>query len=432
MGSADSSMTLLEFNSLIASALEREELREVWVTAETADVSRRNHCYLELIEKDAAGRTVARARSAIWANLFYTLDARFTAATGHPFGSGMKVMVRVSVSYHPQYGLSLIIKDINPEFTIGDKLRRRREIIERLTAEGIIEMNRCLPLPEVIQRVAVISSETAAGYGDFMHQLENNSAGIRFICRCFPAPMQGDSAPAGIIRALEAIAAEEDNWDAVVIIRGGGASDDLSCFEDYDLAANIAQFPLPIVIGIGHERDITLLDYVAAMRVKTPTAAAEWLIERAESVLSEVNTLGIKILAMLKDTVHASANRLDRCSAELPLLSRGALMAADRHLESIALNLPAAGKAPVERAMLRLDSAGEMLRMLTANLLTVQHEKMDGFKRLVDAYSPASVLKRGYSYTTRDNAIVTSSKELSPGDVITTHLASGKIKSVVK
>ncbi|MDE7153571.1 MAG: exodeoxyribonuclease VII large subunit [Muribaculaceae bacterium] len=432
MGASDSSMTLLEFNSLIASALERAELREVWITAETADVSRRNHCYLELIEKDDEGHTVARARAAIWANLFYMLDARFTAATGQPFGSGMKVMVKVSVNYHPQYGLSLIIRDINPEFTIGDKLRRRREIIERLTAEGIIEMNRRLPLPEVIQRIAVISSETAAGYGDFMHQLENNTAGIRFVCRCFPAPMQGDTAPAGIIRSLEQIAAEEENWDAVVIIRGGGASDDLSCFEDYDLAANIAQFPLPIVIGIGHERDVTLLDYVAAMRVKTPTAAAEWLIERAESVLAEVNSLGVRILTLLKDTVHASVNQLDRCSAELPLLARGALMASDRHLETIALSLPATGKASVERAMLRLDSSREMLRMLTDNILTAGHERLDSIKQLVDAYSPSSVLKRGYSYTTRDNKIVTSSKQLTPGDVITTHLASGKIKSVVK
>lgn len=426
------SFTLLEYNSLIANILDRDELKEVWVTAETADVSRRNHCYLELIEKDDEGRTVARARAAIWANLFYRLDAKFTAATGQPFGSGMKVMVKVSASFHPQYGLSLIVSDINPEFTLGDKLRRRREMIERLTREGIIEMNRELTMPEVVQRIAVISSESAAGYGDFMHQLENNSAGLLFTTRCFPAPMQGDTAPAGIISALEMIAAEEDFWDAVVIIRGGGASDDLSCFEDYDLAANIAQFPLPVIIGIGHERDITLLDYVAAMRVKTPTAAAEWIIERGENVLSAINTLGVRISGLIKDTIHSSIVRLDRGSAELPLLARGLLMASGQHLEKMALSVPAAGKASVERASLHLDNARDLLRLAVDNIISTRQNDLRSKKQLVDAYSPASVLKRGYSYTTRDSLLVTSSKELSPGDVITTHLASGKIKSVVK
>lgn len=426
------SMTLREYNSLISAFLDRDELKEVWVTAETADVSRRNHCYLELIEKDTDGRTVARARAAIWAGTFYRLDAKFTHATGQPFGSGMKVMVRVSANFHPQYGLSLIISDINPEFTIGDKLRRRREMIERLTAEGIIDMNRQLPVPEVVQRIAVISSETAAGYGDFMHQLENNASGIRFTTRCFPAPMQGDTAPAGIIAALEQIAAEEELWDAVVIIRGGGASDDLSCFEDYDLAANIAQFPLPVIIGIGHERDITLLDYVAAMRVKTPTAAAEWIIGKAETVLGALDAIAMRIHASVKGAVHNSELRLDRCRAELPLLVRSVLMATERHLEKTAMAVPAEGKASVERAAMKLQGANQLLRMSLENILAAHHDRLRSQQQLVDAYSPTSVLRRGYSYTMAGTALVTSAKELKPGDVITTHLASGKIKSVVK
>lgn len=432
MMETNSPLTLLEYNSLIADILDRDELREVWITAETADVSRRNHCYLELIQKDDLGRTVARARGAIWANQFYRLDAKFTYATGQPFGSGMKVMVKVSANFHPQYGLSLIITDINPEFTLGDKLRRRQEMIDRLTREGIIDMNRQLDMPEVIQRIAVISSESAAGYGDFMHQLENNSAGLKFVTRCFTSPMQGETAPAGIIAALDLIASEEENWDAVVIIRGGGASDDLSCFEDYDLAANIAQFPLPVIIGIGHERDITLLDYVAAMRVKTPTAAAEWIIERAENILAAINTLGLRISSSVKDMLHRSVLLLDRSDAELPLLLRGTLMAADRHLEKIAMAVPSEGKASVERASMKLQGDSQMLRIALDNILSAQRDRLKSQKQLVEAYSPASVLRRGYSYTLCGSSIVTSSKELQPGDVITTHFASGKIKSVVK
>ncbi|MDE6266339.1 MAG: exodeoxyribonuclease VII large subunit [Muribaculaceae bacterium] len=426
------SLTLLEYNSMISDLLDRDELRDVWVTAETVDVSRRNHCYLELIQKDDLGRTVARARAAIWANQFYRLDAKFTHATGRPFGSGMKVMVKLSATYHPQYGLSLVITDINPEFTLGDKLRRRQEMIERLTREGIIDMNRELEIPTVVQRIAIISSPTAAGYGDFMHQLENNSSGLRFVTRCFNAPMQGDAAPGGIINALDAIAAEEDQWDAVVIIRGGGATDDLSCFEDYDLAANIAQFPLPVIIGIGHERDITLLDYVAAMRVKTPTAAAEWIIERADFMLATVTNLGIRIRTAVADSLQLAASRLDRRAAELPLVTRGVLLACDRHLEKIAMALPAEGKASVERETTNLQSAMRMLRLSMDNIINAERDRLRSQKQLVDAYSPSSVLRRGYSFTTCGSSLVTSSKELNPGDVITTHLASGKIKSVVK
>lgn len=425
-------LSLREFNSLIAGVLDIPQLKDVWVTAETVDVSRRNHCYMDLVEKDDFGRTVARVRAAIWANTLLRLDTKFYQATGQRFDSGMKVMVRVSASYHPQYGLSLVITDINPEFTLGDRIRRRNESIRRLTLEGIIDMNRELPIPEVIQRVAVISSETAAGYGDFMHQLHSNQAGIRFLTRCFPSPMQGDTAPQGIISALELIAAQEQMWDAVVIIRGGGATDDLSCFEDYDLAANIAQFPLPVIIGIGHERDITLLDYVAAMRVKTPTAAAEWIIQRAENVLFTINDLGNDILTAVKNAVSRAESLLDRCSAELPLAARASVMKAERRLETVAASLPERGKASIGAASAKLDSAADILRLAARNLIATREADLQSLKKLIDAYSPKSVLKRGYSFTTSDAGLVTSARQLAPGDVITTHLASGKIKSIVK
>ena len=237
-------------------------LRNVWVTAETSDLRRSGHCYLELIQKHpVTGEPVARARATIWRSVFARIDADFFVATGQRLDSGMKVMVQVTANYHPSYGLSLNITDIDPAYTMGDLMRIRMEILARLKQEGVIDLNRTIEWCDVPLRIAVISAGGAAGYGDFIHQIYNNEYRLRFSTKLFPAVMQGTQAPASIISALEDIAAEEENWDCVVIIRGGGATSDLASFENYDLAANVAQFPLPIIIGIGHERDVTVLDY---------------------------------------------------------------------------------------------------------------------------------------------------------------------------
>ena len=292
-------LTLLELNSRISRLLATAPgINNVWIMAETSDVRRSGpHCYLELIDKDAdTGTPRARARATIWGSVFPRLNDTFAAATGSPITSGIKVMVLASATFHPVYGLSLNITAINPEYTLGDLLRRRREMIARLRAEGILELNRQLAWPAVPSRIAVISAQGAAGYGDFINQLYTNPHRLRFTTRLFPAALQGrDTAPA-IIDALTRIAESDEQFDCVVIIRGGGATTDLASFDDYSLAAHIALFPLPVIVGIGHERDITLLDYVANLRVKTPTAAAEWLIARGADALGRLRTLASGIL----------------------------------------------------------------------------------------------------------------------------------------
>lgn len=271
-------ISLLELNRRVSSVLaSATDINNVWVVAETSDLRCSGpHCYLELIDKNPdTGSPVARARATIWGVRYAYINNVFRRATGSPLASGIKVMVKASVSFHPVYGLSLNITDVNPEYTLGDLLRRRREMIARLTAEGIIDMNRSIAWPEVASNIAVISAAGAAGYGDFINQLYTNRYCLRFTTRLFPAVLQGENTAPSIISALQQVIDSGESFDCVVIIRGGGATGDLASFDNYELAANIAMFPLPVIIGIGHERDVTLLDYVANMRVKTPTAAAE-------------------------------------------------------------------------------------------------------------------------------------------------------------
>ena len=283
-------ITLRQLATLVAKQLQNPLLQNRWVTADLSDVGvKGGHCYLELIEKDDAGATVARIRGMIWANNYSRISANFQAVTGGKIQSGIKVMLCVSVNYHAQYGMSVVINDINPEFTLGDMERRRREILARLKAEGVDNMNKSLAISTPVpQRIAVISSDSAAGYGDFMNQLNNNPRGYKFYTCLFRATMQGRDTSPTIIAALMRIAEHIDLFDCVVIIRGGGATGDLNSFDDYDLANNVAQFPLPIITGIGHERDNTVLDYISWFRVKTPTAAAEWLIAQADKMMNSV------------------------------------------------------------------------------------------------------------------------------------------------
>ena len=320
----DRAMTLAEFNGRITALFAAApQLRNVWVTAELSDVRHNpsGHCYLELVQKDpATGSTVARMRATIWSSAFARLSGEFFAVTGQRFADGIKVMVCLTASYHPNYGLSGNITDINPDYTMGDLLRLRREILRRLQAEGVLELNRQLEWPDVPLRIAVISAQGAAGYGDFIHQLYTSPARLRFTTRLFPASMQGDNTAPSIIAALEAIACDAEPWDGVVIIRGGGATSDLVAFDNYDLAANIAQFPLPVIIGIGHERDITVLDYVANMRVKTPTAAAEWLIARGQAAVERLDSLAAAIHQSAVGRVAGCRERLAYCTAQLPYL----------------------------------------------------------------------------------------------------------------
>ena len=406
-------ITLLQLNSRISSLIAGDvSLHDVWVTAETGDLRvSGGHCYLELIEKDPAnGRPVARMRAIIWASHYSHISSEFAVATGQQLVSDLKVMVKVTVNFHPAFGLSAVISDINPEFTCGDLIRRRMMMIRRLTDEGIIDMNRTLPWPDVPWRVAVVSAVGAAGYGDFITHLYGNPSHLRFSTELFPAVMQGENAPQSIIAALDEIAVRTDDFDCVVIIRGGGATGDLASFDNYDLAANVAQFPLPVIVGIGHERDVTILDYVVAVRVKTPTAAAEWLIGRMEAALTRVRDLAAEIFRAATSKVSGGLQQLAYYQGLLPSLSLG----------------------KIDRARSSLDAAvPEALRHAVELIVRRQNDRLDAASRLVEALSPQAVLRRGYSVCRVNGRAVTDASALNAGDILTTVLASGSIKSTV-
>lgn len=423
--------TLQQLNQRIGALIAVAETQNVWVTAELSDVSvRGGHCYMELLQKDPNnGSTLAKARGVIWTNVFSRIDAEFYASTGQRFASGIKVMVRASATFHAVYGLSLVITAVNPEYTMGDLLRRRREMLMRMQAEGILEMNRQLQWCEVPLRIAVISAQGAAGYGDFINQLYNNRNRLYFKSRLFPAIMQGDRAPESIISALNAIASECENWDGVVLIRGGGATSDLVAFEDYDLAANIAQFPLPIIIGIGHERDITILDYVANMRVKTPTAAAEWLIARGNEALNHLKSIGNAILQATTDRLVGCKEQLSYYGGLLPTVPLASTERASSRLRNDMITLASIGARRITPELSRLSHTASAINTATATLLDRRKDRLDAMQTLLDTLSPEATLRRGYSITRVNGKVVTSSTEINHGDTISTTLADGTIIS---
>ncbi|MCM1162930.1 MAG: exodeoxyribonuclease VII large subunit [Muribaculaceae bacterium] len=428
------SITLKQFaDRLTALVSSDDSLRAQWVTAETSDVRRSGHCYLELVQKHPdTGEIVARLRGTIWRNVLARIDAEFEMATGQRLASGMKVMVLASASFHPAYGLSVNITGIDPSYTMGDLLRRRMEIVARLKAEGVIDLNRQLEWPEPVQRIAIISAPGAAGYGDFVHQLFTTPGRLRFKAQLFPALMQGACAPESIIAALDEVAAQEDEWDCVVIIRGGGATSDLSSFESYELAANIAQFPLPVIIGIGHERDITVLDYVAAMRVKTPTAAAEWLIEQNMTLLGHIDDVAAEIHRTASAILYGSREQLARYSSALPHLPVAALERASKRMERCLVGL-------TDIAARRIAPERQHLTILQANIAAAgnlaierRRSRLTAISQLIDVLSPQATLSRGYSITRVDGHAVTDAKAIPSGAVIETTLASGKVVSTVR
>ena len=430
----EQSITLFELNERIRKLMTVPDTQNVWVTAELSDVSARGgHCYMELLQKHPeTGATLAKARGVIWANVYSRLSVDFFNATGQKFATGLKVMVRASASMHPVYGMSLVITAVNPEYTMGDLLRRRREILERLQREGILEMNRQLEWVEVPLRIAVISARGAAGYGDFINQLYNNSSRLNFKTQLFEATMQGDRTPSTIIAALDEIAKQQDEWDGVVIIRGGGATSDLVAFENYDLAAHIAQFPLPVIVGIGHERDITVLDSVANMRVKTPTAAAEWLIERGERALNWLRSTGAEILQIVSDCIAGNKEQLSRDEALLPTLPLSAVEREQSRLRGDMMSLAQISARRITPELARLDHIMKSIASATEMVLRRRNDRLDSMQQMLNALSPDATLRRGYSITRVGGKAVTDASQIPVGTEIETTLANGTIISVTK
>ena len=391
MNSIDSPLTLYSLNNLVRNAVADAMPSRYWVTGELSEVreTATGHCYIELVQRDEKTQEmVAKARGTIWARIYSMLRPYFLEQTGQKFAAGLKVLLQVTVSFHELYGFTLDVCDIEPAYTIGDIARQRQLIIKRLTEEGVIGLNKELEIPLLPQRIAIISSATAAGYGDFCDQLMNNRYGFVFYPHLFPAPMQGNTAEQGIIDALDRIAAHAECWDAVVIIRGGGATSDLGCFDSYDLANNCAQFPLPIITGIGHLRDESVLDIVAHTSAKTPTAVAELLIH---AMLANES-----MLTGLQDGIANAVN--ERIANE------------KRRIETIVGRIPVA----------------------TALFMQAQQHKLDLHQRSIDAASPEHILSLGYSITRINGKAVRNAAELKTGDELQTTVANGKFTSIVK
>ena len=429
----NTALTLSQLNRRVAQALCQPSLQSVWVIAELSDLRvNHGHCYMELMEKDPdTGSVLARMRGVIWASSFARLNAEFYAATQRRLESGLKVLVCGTVNYHSAFGMSFVISAIDPSYTMGEAERRRREIVERLTREGVIDMNRTLEWPDVALRVAVISAPGAAGYGDFINQLYTNQERLRFTTRLFTAGMQGDRTVPSVISALEEIAASADDYDCVVIIRGGGATSDLLAFDDYNLALNVVQFPLPIIIGIGHERDTTVLDFVANMRVKTPTAAAEWLISHGSAALENLRRLASDIMIVASDIIAGEYTRLAYLDSALSLAPEAAMTRAKAALQRATMLLAETGARRISPELARLEATRSAIATAATNATQRAADRLAARSQLLDALSPAATLARGYSITTVNGRAVKNADNLKPGDEVTTTFASGTITSIV-
>ncbi len=430
----ETAISLVEFNRRIGGLLHDASVQRCWVVAETSDVRQSGgHCYLELVQKDAqTGQTLARMRGIVWASVYARLRCEFERATGQPFASGMNVMVEVSANFHEQYGLSVVITGINPTYTLGDMARQRLEILNRLRSEGIIDMNKQLPWADVAQRIAVISAAGAAGYGDFMNQLHNNPSGIKFYTCLFPAVMQGQSTVTSVIAALERINDYADLFDCVVIIRGGGSTSDLNSFDNYDLAANVAQFPLPVICGIGHDRDNTVVDSVASVRVKTPTAAAEWLLDRAQSALDHVNALTDMVVDSATQMLSGARQQLAYFTSGIPLMADNIVVRHRARLQQIAAAIPVVVARRIDGAGKDLAFASQRVAMAARQCVANERQRVTGLEKQVELLSPDRVLRRGYSLTLRDGHVVTSASSLRAGDSLVTRFADGERTSVVE
>ena len=426
------SISLLEYNNRIKGLLYDPTVQSCWVTAETSDLRvSRGHCYLELLQKNDAGVTIARLGAVIWASTFAQLNYHFQQVTGKPLASNMKVMVKLSANFHEQYGLKAIINDINAEFTLGDMERIRREIIARLTAEGIIDMNRQLDWGPAPQRIAVISARGAAGYGDFLNQLHNNDHGLKFYTCLFEAVMQGANCVPSVIAALDRIAAVEDMFDCVVIIRGGGSTSDLNSFDNYDLGANIAQFPLPIITGIGHDRDVTIPDMVSKLHVKTPTAAASFLVQCGKAQLDRLSQLTEAIAVISREAIAHSREQLAYYGNFIPLTAQKLVETSRLKLKNLAQALPLVLNSRLDNERVGLHHKREAMKQAVTSRIDREKLRLEALVDKLTLLSPQNTLNRGYSLTTVNGHVITSATAVAPGDRIVTALKDGSITSTV-
>lgn len=427
-------ISLLELNRLVRDTIELSLPDAYWVEAELADVRESaGHCYMELVQKDEFGSTpVARASAKCWRSTWMLVRPHFERVTGERLHAGMKVLLQVHAQFHENYGFSWIVSDIDPTFTLGDMARKRMEIVRKLKDEGVFDLNRELSIPLFAQRIAVISSATAAGYGDFCSQLKNNIYGFDFIVELFSAVMQGEQVEQSVIAALNRINECAELFDCVVIIRGGGATSDLSGFDTLSLAENVANFPLPVITGIGHERDESVLDMVANTRVKTPTAAAAFLIDNLKHVLDRINTAQDRITSAVRRRIDYESMRIGRIAVSIPSLSSLVITKRQSALASLYSRLCAAASSGLALRRSHLESIGASLAPLASRRILVETHRVQLLEQRAAASDPALLLRRGYSITLHNGHAVTDASALDEGDVIETRFASGSAVSVVR
>ena len=417
----EKALTLYELNSLVRETIEEELHQEYWVEAELSEVREvRGHCYMQLVQYDRSeeggkrkryeNTPIAQASAKCWQSSWQLLRPYFEKETGQRLHAGMKVLLQVYANFHETYGFSWIVTDIDPTYTMGDMARKRQEIIRVLKDEGVFGLQKELPLPLFCQRIAVISSANAAGYGDFVNQLENNEYGFQFHTRLFPAVMQGEDVEKSVIAALEQIfRGSENSFDCVVIIRGGGATADLSGFDTLALAENVANFPLPIITGIGHERDESILDMVSHTRVKTPTAAAAFLIDHLKEVLEVLNDAQERI-------TRYAQQKLSTLNAQLSVVAEA---------------IPRLFSVVKTRQDARLDSMQEKMTMLIERRLETEQHRIQLVSEKVKSLDPTLLLRRGYSITLHNGKVVKDVSVLNTGDELETRLAHGSVRSKV-
>jgi len=427
-------LTLYELNSMVRDVVELGMPGSYWVEAELSEVRERSgHCYMELVQKDLTGNsTVARASARCWRSTWASVRPGFEQVTGEHFRAGLKVLLQVHAQFHENFGFSWIVTDIDPAYTLGDMARRRQEIIRILKEEGVFDLNKELCLSLFASRIAVVSSESAAGYGDFCNQLDTNAYGFAFSVRLFPAVMQGERTEGSIISALDAINSEADDFDCVVIIRGGGAVSDLSAFDSLALAENVANFPLPVITGIGHERDESVLDMVANKRVKTPTAAAALLIENLKHTYDRIVQAQERISVSVSRRMDYERVRLERVSGRIPVLFSLVKTRQQARIDSLFARVGAAAGRIVAEERLRLDRLSVALAPAVRQRLSAENHRLELLGQRISAVDPAILLRRGYSITLHNGRAVYSPDQLSDGDVIETRLAEGNVRSVVR
>lgn len=452
-----SAISLYELNNLIRGVLSDTLPERIWIKAEMSDVrvNQNGHCYLEFIEKDKSGKNlVAKVRGMIWANTFHLLKSYFENSTKQSFASGLKVLVQVSVDFHELYGLSLTVHDIDPSYTLGDQALNRAAILKQLEEDGVLYLNKELDMPLPANRIAIISSPTAAGYEDFLDQLYNNAFGFAFYTKLFPAIMQGDRAEDSIISALERIYENQDLFDAVVIIRGGGATSDLNCFDSYLLAASCAQFPLPIITGIGHERDETVLDIVAHTRAKTPTAVAEFLINNMAETASELAEISQDIVSLVSQRLQEESLQLSVFETKNSFVlkswykeqqavlssSKLVLMRGMQRIQRDNLNKFNSLQDILNKKSLQTFKTNEelfvnmesVLSRNTQRLFKEESNKLEVLEKHLQLSSPQNILKKGYTLTMKAGKVIKQRDTLKSGDKITTCFSEGQIDSIIE